>query len=109
MGMRAGRLNRQVIIKEPIVTGHDTAGAEEIEFLVFAKPWARVDIISGSERWANEHVATKYDAVVTIRYREGLQENMRVHDGDRVLEIKAFFDPYSNKTELKLLCTDYGN
>jgi SPP1 family predicted phage head-tail adaptor len=105
--MRAGTLRHRVVIKQPS-TARDAAGAPTETLTTIATIWANVGFASGRERWANEHTVNNYDAVVTIRYRSDLTEDMQVHHDGRVLDIKAIIDPFGNKSDLKLLCVDHG-
>lgn len=105
--MRAGRLRHRVIIKQPATT-RDAVGAPTETLSTIATVWANVGIASGRERWANEHTVNNYDAVVTIRYRTDIAEDMRVIHDSRELDIKAIIDPTGLKAELKLLCVDHG-
>lgn len=105
--MRAGLLRHRVIIKRP-ESGRDAAGAAIDVLVVVATIWANVGFASGRERWANEHVLNSYSAIVTVRYRADLREDMEIHYDGRVLDIKAIIDPFGNKAELKLMCTDHA-
>lgn len=104
--MRAGLLRHRVTIKKP-ATGRDESGSPVNTFDLVCTVWANIGFATGRERWANEHTVNNYDAVVTIRYRTGLLENMIVDYEGRTLEIKSIIDPFMNKVELKLLCTNY--
>lgn len=104
--MRAGKLKHRIVIKKP-ATGRDEAGAPNATPTLVAIVRAEVGFASGRERWANEHTVNNYDAVVTVRYRPGLLEDMLIEHEGRTLEIKNIIDPLMNKVELKLLCVDY--
>ncbi len=107
--MRAGRLKHRVIIKTPVESGRDSAGVPIFNLVDIATVWASVGYISGRERWASTHVINNYQVSVLIRSRSDLKENMQVHHGDRILDIKAIL-PEANgiSTDMVLLCVDHG-
>lgn len=106
--MRAGIMRHRITVKRPS-TSRDSAGAPVETLTDVATMWANIGFASGRERWANEHTVNNYDAVVTIRYRADISEDMRIYHDSRELDIKAIIDPLGNKSELKLMCVDHGN
>lgn len=106
--MRAGRLSHRITIKS-LSSTRDTTGAPTETPVDVCTVWANVGYISGRERWANENVVNNYNVSVLIRARAGLAENMQVHHGDRVLDIKAILpEPNGLKSDMILLCVDHG-
>ena len=100
-------MRHRIVIKQPAITRNATGAAED-DLTIIDTIWANVSIINGRERWANEHTLNEYDAAITIRYRSDLTEDMQAHHEGTVYEIKSIIDPFGNKSELKLLCTNYG-
>jgi len=106
--MRSGLLRHRVIIEER-QTGRDSSGAPVDTWSLVTEIWGNSQIVTGRERWANEHTATTYTAAISIRNRTDLKTEMRVKFGARTLEIQAIIDPTGRGKELKLLCVDYGS
>lgn len=101
--MRAGRLRQVIAIKKP-VTGRDAAGGILQTTTTFLSTRAHMAAATGREYWAAEHVSTSYDIVASIRYREGITDDMELHHGSDVYDIKSIVDPTGYKRELKILC-----
>lgn len=108
MATPSGQRRHRITIKKP-VTGADETTGEALQTLTdVATVWSKITFGSGREKWANDHTLNEYDAVITIRYRTDLLEDMQAHYGSDVFEIKSIIDPFMRKEELKLLCTRYG-
>lgn len=108
--IRAGKLRHRIQIMQP-PTGRDAVGAPaEIAGtpVLFAEVWAEVNTNPGRERWTDEHVTNNYDAIVTIRYRDGIKENMFFTWKGKTYDIKSSMEPYGMGDELKLMCTNHA-
>ena len=104
--MKAGMLRDRLKVYER-QTGRDETGAPIDEWVLCAELWGSAQIITGRERWANEHTVNDYTAAVSIRARDDLRTDMRVVVGNRTLQIQAIIDPTNRRKELRLLCVDY--
>jgi|GEM_PF-5701592 len=101
--MRSGRLRHRAEIKQR-ATGRDEAGGAIQTPTLIASTRCHVGVSTGREYWANEHTATNYDAVVSMRFRTDLKEDMELHVNGKVYNVKAIIDPTGYKRELKVLC-----
>ncbi len=103
--MNPGEMNQRIIIEE-LATAHDDGGGYSQEWIAFAAAWASVKGITGSERYAAHQIEAVIDHEVKIRYRTGIKAAMRIRNSDRVLNIKAVFDPEGKRRVLILLCEE---
>lgn len=110
--MKAGPLRHIVTIQRPIET-KTASGAVRDDF----EDWlvdiaASVEEISGTERWLSQEVVADIDAIIRIRYRDGLTAKMRVvhklQPGSPtaidVYDISAPVKADGRKVELRLFC-----
>lgn len=84
--MRAGELNRRIVIQIPKVTRDDYGDTNET-WEDFATVWAEIITSGGREFYAAQKQNAETSAVFRIRYREGLNTRMRIKYGHRVFEI----------------------
>lgn len=103
--MNPGELNQRITIEE-FVTTHDDGGGYSQEWTAFAAVWASVKGITGSERYAAYQIEAVIDHEVKIRYSTGIKAAMRIKHGERILNIKAIFDPEGKRRVLILLCEE---
>nr|HIL74928.1 head-tail adaptor protein [Rhodospirillales bacterium] len=107
--MKAGLLRHRLKIQERKKGKDNNLGLQYDDFITFCEVWGNVQVITGRERWANEHVAHDYSVAVTIRYRADIKSEMRILFGHRILEIKSIIDPTGRGRELRLLCLDFDS
>lgn len=106
--MRAGRLNKRVIIQTRTTTD-DEAGQPVISWsnLVAGdgKVWADVRDQSGREYMESGAVQSAVITKITIRKRSGLKAEMRILHGDAVYSIDAVIE---QRDSLLLMCRRNG-
>jgi SPP1 family predicted phage head-tail adaptor len=107
MALRAGRLNKRVVIEQS-TPAQDEFGEEVDSWAAIPNGtrWAAVDPLTGTERFAAQQVNPRVSHRVTIRYMAGVTAKMRVLYGSRVLEIDAALNPEERGEYLELLCTE---
>ena len=103
----AGSLNTRVILEAPQATP-DGAGGETITWTQVATLWAELRPAGGGERFAFERAEPTVGWRVRIRFRDDVEPNMRFAIGQRVLEIRAAFDPDGARTWLECLAEERG-
>lgn len=104
--MRSGRLRHRVEIKQRTV-GRDAAGGSLQTLSLIASTRGHIAPATGREFWAAQHVATEYDAVISMRFRTDITEEMELHIKDRVYDVKSIVDPTGYGRELKVLCVNH--
>ena len=100
--IRAGELNRLVVIQESTVT-KDTSGAPQTTWSEFAQVWGGRVLASGREFWQARQVTADATAVWKIRYLAGVVPAMRLLDGSTVYDIQAVL-PDPRDSEMLLTC-----
>lgn len=106
--MRAGRLNKLVTIEQPnSVT--DAVGQPVPSWSQFAKPWARIEPITGREWFAESMINSETTVKITIRYRDGITEDMRVNWNSKLYNIEDILNVFEKDRELILLCSEGAN
>jgi SPP1 family predicted phage head-tail adaptor len=101
--MRANELRHQISLQMR-GTATDALGQQDPTWTTFAQPWAKVEELSGSELMASKAEHAKNIVRLTIRYRYGLTEQMRVLYGCKILNITSISDLDGRRRELEVMC-----
>lgn len=81
--MKAGRLDRRILIQRPVPVRNDT-GEQLTGWADVASVWASFNRKSGTEEQRAEQRSNRQDVEFEIRYRAGITPTMSViHDGER--------------------------
>jgi len=105
--MNAGRLNKRVWIQEPVWSAASASGEKTVSrWDNVAEVWASIEPLSGREYWAAAQAQSSVTHRVTIRYREGINQTMRVLFGTRELYIESIIDPREAHRFLELVCVE---
>jgi SPP1 family predicted phage head-tail adaptor len=102
-----GRLKRRLVIEAPNETS-DGAGGVTRGFAAIATVWARLEWISGEERWRQDRPEQAASWRITLRWRAGLTAAMRFRDGSRIFAIRAVGDPDGARRSLICLTEEIG-
>ena len=90
--MRAGRLDRIVIIQQKAVS-QDTYGEEIETWTTLDTVWAGRKDFRGKEYFAAQQTAASVSAVYTIRYRTDITpDEHRISDNGRIYDIKSVIE-----------------
>lgn len=103
---RVGRLKYKIALLRK-VEELDTLGRQKRapeNWQVVANPWAEVRELSVVEAEKAKQMKAAATVAIAIRFREGVNENMRVRFRGRVMEIRSVLDSDSSQRELILLC-----
>lgn len=103
--MRAGRLRRRVTIQQNPSPTQDTFGAEEESWSDVDTVWAAVEPLSGREFMDGKQLKAAVDTRIRIRYRSGLDSEMRVVWGSHIYDVKAVVPDERNR-ETHLMCEE---
>lgn len=104
--MRAGELNKRIIIEENTPTKDATTGEFVDTWTPWRTVWAAIEPLSGNRYWQAKQANAEVDGVVRIRYRAGVKPTMRIKFGERYLYIKSIIQPKEAKEQLHLLYTE---
>ena len=107
--MRAGRLNRRVVIERRRVARDPDFGSESVTWSTFAERWAEVRDVSAVERVGEGLRTITRATMVTVRWVDGLKSDMRVKllgDG-RILAITSIVE-MGRKVSQQLVCEEYS-
>lgn len=66
--------------------------------------WARIEPLRGREYFEALKIKTADYLKITIRYREGIRNNMLVEYKNVLYEIQNIIDPYMRHEKLELMC-----
>jgi SPP1 family predicted phage head-tail adaptor len=102
---RIGKLRHRLALEAPSRVA-DGGGGAVLGWTELAQLWGAVESPSGGERVGADRVAGERQAVITIRYREGLAPAMRLRSGGRVFPIRAVLDPDGRRRYLRCLCEE---
>lgn len=73
--MRAGRLNKRVVVERPVVT-RGTSGQEVTTWVEFGEFWAAIEPNRGRESNQSAQIIATYDALVILRWSEKVSQIM---------------------------------
>jgi len=86
--MRAGEMDRVIVIEQELTT-RGTQGGEKKEWVRFAKLWASVREVSGSETFISEQTQAFMRTVFRIHFRSGIKSVMRIVYGGNIYDIQG--------------------
>lgn len=105
--MNPGRLNKRVKIQRPVY--NTAAGSGEQSILRWdnvAEVWATVEPFSGREYFAAAQTQSSVTHKITIRYRSGIDQTMRVLFKERQFYIESVINPNERNEFLQLVCVE---
>ena len=111
--VRAGQFRQRITIQNKAGVA-DATGQLVATWTEFATEWARVEPLTGAERFAAQQVVPMLNYKVTIRYRadladvSGAEEKRIVLDTGAILDIQSIL-PDERSTVLELLCIERGH
>ncbi|MBZ5793913.1 phage head closure protein [Burkholderia contaminans] len=87
--MKAGKLKERIVIERP--SGEENENGEPLPdaWIEHSKPWADVLFVSGKEHVVSGAIRGATVASMRIRYRPGIDEQMRVRYDGRLYDITA--------------------
>ena len=103
--MRAGTLRRQVLIQSRS-SALDGFGQKVRAWTDLASVWADIQPLSGRELEVARAVQAEVTHQVTIRYRTGLSDLMRLVYQGRYFNVNSVIDTDTQHKQLLLLCTE---
>lgn len=103
--IRAGDLKRQITIEQRSSV-KDSFGQEQTSWTTFCTTRAAIEQVSGSESMQGGAQVGGIRHNVTIRYRPGIRQDMRVRYQGRVLEIVSVLDEFTGHRRITLECQE---
>lgn len=100
--MRAGLLNRQVIIRKSTST-QNSFGEQVRGWSDLMKCWARVVPLSGAERFAAQQAMAEIDTEFTVRYTTAIRPEMLISYNGLEYDIHSMIDVGDRRRELRIL------
>ncbi|PZU89629.1 MAG: head-tail adaptor protein [Chelatococcus sp.] len=100
-----GAMRRRLLLEAPLATP-DALGGATHQFVTVAALWARVEWLSGGERWRFGRPEQIASHRITMRWRAGVDAGQRLRDGDRVYEIRTAADPQDGRRRLVCLAEE---
>lgn len=104
--MNPGRLNKRVeLLRYADIENSYGTTSKELALVIPHKIWARVEPASGRDYYEEAKDKTEDLYKITIRYREGLTNDMLVRYKNAVYAIQTMLDPGETHEQLILLCS----
>lgn len=104
--MRAGRLNKRVVIQSVTET-RDSKGGITQTWATFSTVWASVEPLVGKEYFSSKQVNAETSIKIRIRYLTNVTSKMRVKFGSRIFEIVSPpIDIREGNREIVLMCKE---
>ena len=108
MALRAGRLNRRVIL-QTASRAADGGGGSTLTWVDTATVWAAITPLKGTERFQAQQVSATLTTELEIRYRAGVGAQQRFLFGARAFYIaQPPVNPDSANERLICLCEERG-
>jgi SPP1 family predicted phage head-tail adaptor len=105
MVMRAGGLRHRIVIQEATETQNSFNEAVPV-WSTFAERYASLVPQSGREFIAASQIVPELQALITLRWVNGVTPKMRVQMGTRVFDILAVLDLEGRNREMQLACRE---
>lgn len=109
--MKAGKLRHRIIIERPVEV-EDEGGGRVRSWLAAESYvgtfWGSIDGRTGRERYHAQQIESVYSHLITMRYRPGIEPEMRARHGAHVYNIRAALDPDGTRRELLLFVEEEG-
>ena len=105
----AGRRRHRLVLQSSNTQsdgGGGQAGDPWAAPITVATVWGSVEPVSGRERLRAQRLEAQVTHRVTIRYRPGVNSDMRLVFGARVFNIRAVLDQGERRRALELLCEE---
>lgn len=107
--MNAGALRHRITIDELVITQDSDTGAVEETWAEFCSVWAAIIPLSGREFVAASAIQDSVNTRITIRWREGILPEMRVHHAGAIYNIKAVLPDPTFRRHINLMCETGAN
>ena len=100
-----GGLNRKVNILEYGETVDEYGLTHQgLTDVVGHAVWAKIEPARGRTYYEQYKDKLELITKITIRYREGITEDMMIKHRDKIYQITSVVDPYDNHVKLELMC-----
>lgn len=106
--MRAGELNKKIIIQDLVKTD-DGAGGYSERFVDVSEAWAAIEPVSGQKKFVGMQLQSEITHQVTIRFIEDISFKMRVKFGTRLFMIRSIINPKESNERLQLFCEEVAD
>lgn len=103
--MRAGRLNKKVIIQQT-TESRGVAGGVDDTWSTYITIWASMEPIAGREYFDAQQLNAEVTTLIRIRYNSGVTSKMRVLHGSRVYDILHVINRHERDAEMHLMCKE---
>jgi SPP1 family predicted phage head-tail adaptor len=101
-GGAVGRMSRRLLLEAPVDVP-DGAGGLTRTYETVAAVWARVEWLSGEERWRAGRPEQAVSHRITLRWRAGIDAGQRLRDAGQIFDIRAAGDPDGGRRRLVCL------
>lgn len=89
--LSAGKLRNTIIFETPTLTPDGYSGSS-VDWSNFAVIRSMIKPVTGSERWQSQRLETNITHRIFIRYRAGLNTEMRINYNGRLMQIEAILN-----------------
>lgn len=103
----AGQRDKLVTIEYPVESRDAEYSAPTSVWLPFGRVWARIEPLSGREYFLNRETQTDVSVRMTMDYRAGITNKMRVNYRGKLYQITTVIDPNEAHEEIELMCSDF--
>ncbi len=106
--MRAGRLNKRVMLEQPVTTT-DAYGGTTTTWQEVGTRWAGVEPLRGKEFFEAQAAQSEVEVRVVVRYDSaiaGVDATWRVVYGSRVFEVESAINTGERDEQIEIMCKE---
>lgn len=85
---KIGELRHRIVIEESVKVS-DGVGGQTETWQTVATVWAKIDPVAGLERFFAERIEENITHKITIRYRTGIDTEMRISFDGHIFQIRS--------------------
>jgi SPP1 family predicted phage head-tail adaptor len=100
-----GAMRRRLLLERPVGVP-DGSGGETRSHERVAAVWARVEWLSGEERWRAGRPEQALSHRISMRWRAGVDAGQRLRDATQIFDIRAVADPDGGRRRLVCLAEE---
>ena len=103
--MKIGSLQHRVALQQKTVN-EDAIKQQSESWTDMSTMWARIEPLSGREYFAARQENAEITAKITIRYRPGINTDLRIVFDGRIFEVLSVVNPEERCKLLILMCKE---
>jgi len=101
--MKSGELRHYVTLERQTTT-QNNIGEPIVTWIEFAPTYAKIEPLTGREYFSAKEKQNEVTTRITIRFVDGVTEDMRVNHNGRIYEIDAVLNVDERNERIQIMC-----